>query len=110
MSTHDHHPDTGPCGDNAAPYVLGALEREDFEAFQSHLATCVVCREEVAALQLVANALPAAAPQLSAPPELKSRIMATVQSEAGWQRSPAAEGAPHSKPRRAWPRALGWRP
>lgn len=109
MSTHDHHPETGPCGENAAPYVLGALEQEDFEAFQSHLATCAVCREEVAALQLVADALPAAAPQLSAPSELKSRIMATVRSDAGWQRSPMVEGA-RSKPRRAWPAALGWRP
>jgi anti-sigma-K factor RskA len=111
MSTPDHHEDRDCCGGNAAPYVLGALEPEECEAFQGHLATCAVCREEVASLQLVADALPVVAPQLSAPPELKSRIMATVQGEAGWQRSPAgapAQPGPRS-PRR--PRlALGsWR-
>jgi anti-sigma-K factor RskA len=70
------------CGASAAPYVLGALTDEEHEAFRVHLESCSVCREEVAALQVVASALPAAAPQLSAPPELKRRLMASVREDA----------------------------
>jgi hypothetical protein len=74
--------DCDGCGGNAAPYVLGALADEEHEAFRVHLESCSVCREEVAALQVVASALPAAAPQLSAPPELKRRLMASVREDA----------------------------
>jgi anti-sigma-K factor RskA len=110
MNTPDDHQDRDGCGGNAAPCVLGALEAEEFEAFQGHLATCAVCREEVASLQLVADALPVVAPQLSAPPELKSRIMATVQEEAGWQRSPVGAAARPRQSQRRPRLALGsWR-
>jgi Anti-sigma-K factor rskA/Putative zinc-finger len=83
VSVEDH--DIGPplCGDNAAPYVLGALGEQEHEAFARHLDSCAVCREEVAALQVVASALPAAAPQLSAPRELKRRVMASVREDLG---------------------------
>ena len=43
------------CGRNAAPYVLGSLTDEEHEAFRVHLESCAVCREEVAALQVVAR-------------------------------------------------------
>ncbi len=85
MSVEDHHIDPeerGGCGANAAPYVLGALTEEEHEAFRRHVDSCSVCREEVAALQVVASALPAAAPQVSAPPELKRRVMASVREDA----------------------------
>jgi anti-sigma-K factor RskA len=110
VSAHDFHSGAEGCGGNAAPYVLGALEQEEYEAFQIHLETCAVCREEVSALQLVADALPATAPQLSAPDELKSRIMSTVQEEAGWQR--ATEPAivrRRSARERSWLPARAWR-
>jgi Anti-sigma-K factor rskA/Putative zinc-finger len=71
------------CGDNVAPYVLGALTEREHEAFRRHLDSCAVCREEVVALQVVANALPVAAPQLSAPAELKQRVMASVNEDLG---------------------------
>jgi anti-sigma-K factor RskA len=77
-----HIEDPDGCGGNAAPYVLGALADDEHEAFRVHLESCSVCREEVAALQVVASALPAAAPQLSAPPELKRRLMASVREDA----------------------------
>jgi len=89
------------CAANAAPYVLGALGEAEYDAFRTHLETCAICREEVAALQLVADALPAVAPPLSAPEELKRRVMAEVRSEAGWQRSRApATSSPRA--RRRW--------
>jgi anti-sigma-K factor RskA len=113
MSEHDPrvHPDE--CAGNAAPYVLGALEEREHEEFRAHLETCAVCREEVAALQVVANSLPALAPRLGAPAELKSRVMSTVRSEAGWSsatRSGLAEEPAFASPRSrfaATPRRAG---
>jgi hypothetical protein len=70
------------CGGNAAPYVLGALTEHEHEAFSRHVKSCAVCREEVASLQVVADALPATAPQLRASPELKRRVMASVREDA----------------------------
>jgi anti-sigma-K factor RskA len=69
--------------DDAGAYVLGALTEAEHVAFVAHLQSCPVCRDEVGALQRVASALPAPVPQLSAPRELKGRVMATVQSESG---------------------------
>lgn len=78
MSSEEPRTHTPDCDGNAAPYVLGALPDNELEAFRVHLASCAVCREEVAALQVVADALPAMAPHVSAPPALKKRIMASV--------------------------------
>jgi anti-sigma-K factor RskA len=74
------------CAGNAAPYVLGALTGAEHEAFILHLEDCAVCREEVAALQMVASALPATAPQIAAPEKLKRRVMAQVHEDARRER------------------------
>jgi len=100
------------CRASAAPYVLGALTDEEHEAFRVHLESCSVCREEVAALQVVASALPAAAPQLSAPPELKRRLMASVREDARMRELADARESPPAPARsptgaNAW---LRWRP
>jgi anti-sigma-K factor RskA len=81
MSIDQRDFDPELCGQSAAPYVLGALTEPEHEAFRRHLDSCAVCREEVASLQVVASALPAAAPQLSAPPELKRRLLASVHED-----------------------------
>jgi anti-sigma-K factor RskA len=111
MSVEDSHMDPGLCGDNAAPYVLGALTEEEHEAFRGHLESCAVCREEVAALQVVASALPAIAPQLSAPQELKRSVMTSVREDA--RREPQLGGVGSdertSAVRRPVP-AWRWRP
>jgi anti-sigma-K factor RskA len=78
---HESPPHDG-CAVNAAPYVLGALPEEEYEAFRRHLDACAVCREEVAAMQPVADALAAVAPQLESPPVLKQQIMASVREDA----------------------------
>jgi anti-sigma-K factor RskA len=100
------------CGVDAGPYVLGALNEVELEVFAAHLATCAVCREEVAAMQVVVAALPAAAPQLTAPAELKQRVFVTVHSEASLH-GPAASKSPVAA-RAARPSArtwlAGWRP
>jgi anti-sigma-K factor RskA len=104
MTVDRHDPHAGGCGGNAAPYVLGALSDAEHEAFRAHLESCAVCREEVAALETVTAALPAAAPQVSAPPELKARVMAAVRVDA--RRARASEQAGARRPF-ALPR---WRP
>jgi len=118
MSADEPHIDSidpEGCGGNAAPYVLGALTDEEHEAFRRHLESCWVCREEVAAL-------PAAAPQLSAPPQLKRRLMSSVRDDArrraahgedqltedgqGQSRAPARDRRPEALARMR----LRWRP
>jgi anti-sigma-K factor RskA len=118
MSADQRDFDPELCGESAAPYVLGALTEPEHEAFRRHLDSCAVCREEVAALQVAASALPAAAPQLSAPPELKQRVMASVHEDlardSAEARQPAlrprarsAAASARARPAFAWPR---WRP
>jgi anti-sigma-K factor RskA len=102
------HTDPNGCGGNAAPYVLGALTEQESVDFVSHMESCAVCREEVAALQVVAANLPAAAPQMSVPPEVKRRVMATVHEEARLRRGGEPERARDSSraPRFTWRPAL----
>ena len=93
------------CGDNAAPYVLGALEEHEHEEFRRHLESCAVCREEVAALEVVTGALPAAVEQCSAPAELKQRVMASIHEDI---RSETARELSGKRARSARGPALAW--
>lgn len=81
MSTGDFTSQTHDCGRDLAAYVLGALEPAEAEDFRRHLDTCAVCRDEVAALGQVVDALPMAAPQQPAPRQLQRRIMRDVRAE-----------------------------
>jgi hypothetical protein len=56
---------------------------------------------------VVASVLPAATTQLSAPDELKQRVMSTVNREASLHKQPAPARAPRRPMRAAWP---SWRP
>ena len=69
-------------GDDVAPWLLGALDDDERQAFERHLAACGRCREEVAALRPAVEALPLAAPPVVPSPELRDRIMSVVESEA----------------------------
>jgi anti-sigma-K factor RskA len=96
------------CGGNAAPYVLGALIEEEYATFVRHMESCAVCREEVAALQVVTAALPASAPQVHAPPELKRQVMASVHEDVRGRRSAESSRATGERSRsHAW---FSWRP
>jgi anti-sigma-K factor RskA len=79
--------------EDAAAYVLGALTAEEHERFSGHLAACPECREEVARLQVAADALPLSTPQLSAPPELKRRVMEAVEEPQPGRRPVRREAA-----------------
>jgi anti-sigma-K factor RskA len=106
MTTDESHMAEDGCAVNAAPYVLGALTDDEHEEFVRHLDSCAICREEVAALQVVASSLPAAVPQLASPEDLKARVMSTVRQEASLHRRTAADRAP----RRSLLDWMGWRP
>jgi hypothetical protein len=67
------------------------------------MAGCVVCRDEVASLQPVADALPLAAPQYDAPRGLRRRVLSEVRAEA--RKRQAVE-----RRRLPWPRLAGSRP
>ena len=105
MSASDRH----LCGDNAAPYVLGALEEHEHERFREHLESCAVCREEVAALEVVTGALPAAVEQRSAPAELKQRVMASIQEDLRSEQAREPARGSSRSPRRTVPAWLSWR-
>jgi anti-sigma-K factor RskA len=69
------------CGNDAAPYVLGALEPGEARAFADHMRSCAVCRDEVAALAPVLDVLPACAPRYDVSPALRRRVIRAVRSE-----------------------------
>ncbi len=112
MSVDEPRIDPEQCGGNAAPYVLGALTEAEHESFRRHLESCAVCREEVAALQVVAGALPAAAPQVPAPQQLKRRVMSDVRADSRRRQTGASAAGPTEvrADRRAAGSRLRWRP
>ena len=69
------------CGNDAAPFVLGALEPGDARAFADHMAGCAVCRDEVAALTPVVDVLPSSAPRHEVSGALRRRVMQQVRAE-----------------------------
>src|SRR5437870_4830433 len=54
----------------------------EWEQYADHAAQCGVCTAKIAELGFVSDALLNAVPQLSAPPEIRSRIMAVVRAES----------------------------
>lgn len=68
--------------EQAAAYVLHALEHGEAERYREHLDGCSVCRAEVSSLQPIVDSLPASTPRMFAPEVLRERVMASVRSEA----------------------------
>jgi anti-sigma factor RsiW len=75
MSDHARH------RDDVAPYLLGAMNDLERQAFERHLRGCSECRDELERLQPAAAALPGSVEQLEPPPGLKRRLMAEVEGE-----------------------------
>ncbi len=90
MTQGDTMSEQHDCGSDAAAFVLGALEPSEADAFRAHMATCVVCRDEVATLEHVVDALPMAAPQYQAPRALRRRVFKAIRSEP--RQTPATAG------------------
>jgi hypothetical protein len=81
MTAGDRMPGIDECRDDAAAYVLGALEPQEVERFRRHLASCAVCRDEVAAFQPAVEALPMSAPEYPVPRALRRRVLRAARSE-----------------------------
>ncbi len=81
---------------SAAAYALGALDGEEHSAYEAHLATCELCRAEVAELREAAAMLAYAAPARDVP---RSELRERVLQEAREVRPLAAARSP--KPARA---------
>lgn len=64
-----------------AAYALDALEARDRERYESHLATCEACRDELEAFWSVSGSLAHAAGGPPPPPALRERILELARSE-----------------------------
>jgi anti-sigma-K factor RskA len=97
--------------ESLAAYALGALSDDEAARLRRHLDTCPDCRAELERLHHAVELLPASVEQVEPPPELKTRVMAVVESEAELLRA-AGGGADLAAPgpRKLWPPAPRWRP
>jgi anti-sigma-K factor RskA len=83
-----------PLQDDAAAYVLGALEPAEVERYRNHLTRCAPCRKEVEALQPVVQRLRSGMPPAEPPGRVLEQVMAQVRAEADLLRS--AEALPEA--------------
>jgi anti-sigma factor RsiW len=67
--------------DLTAAYALDALDPAEEREYESHLATCERCRDELAALRDATASLAYAAPAPVPPPALRERILEQARSE-----------------------------
>ncbi|HWN20999.1 MAG TPA: anti-sigma factor [Gaiellaceae bacterium] len=67
--------------DLTAAYALDALEGEERERYETHLATCPPCREELQSFWRVSGSLAHAAGGPSPPPALRERILAEASRD-----------------------------
>jgi anti-sigma factor RsiW len=65
----------------SAGYALDALEPEERDAFERHLAGCPQCQEDLASFWEVAGALAVAADSAAPSPQLRDRILADARAE-----------------------------
>ena len=85
--------------DELAAWVLGALEREEAEAFERHLARCERCRTDLNWLRPAVDTLPASVTQIAPPPRLRG-LLAAVRTEARRAKPRAGRGADLGRRRR----------
>jgi anti-sigma-K factor RskA len=92
--------------DEAAAWVLGALDNAEAAEFVRRMEASPEVRKEVAELQEAADALPFSVVPVGPPPELRDRIMAVVESEAELLHATGARADRPSHPRTPWWRSL----
>jgi anti-sigma-K factor RskA len=93
-----------PYEDDLAAYLLDALPEPEARAFEAHLEACELCQARERWLRTSVEVLPSSVEQVEPPPELRKRLLDTVQSEAG---APAPAPARRPERRRGSRRWLG---
>jgi anti-sigma-K factor RskA len=83
-----------------AAHALDALDADAAEAAEQHLAECPQCRKQLAEYRSVAAGLALSAPQAAPPPDLRGRILASVEPVVT---APAAVPEPRRRRRLTWP-------
>lgn len=100
-----------PFCEQVASWALGALPDNERPEFEAHLAGCEDCRRELTQMQVVTDVLAASAPPARSPAELRGRLMAVVEAEAGLLAAAGPEAdrvVPHR--RRRWLPGIPIRP
>jgi anti-sigma-K factor RskA len=92
--------------DEAAAWVLGALDTTEAAEFVRRMEASPEVRKEVAELQEAADALPYSVAPAGPPPELRDRIMAVVESEAELLHATGARADRPPRGRTPWWRSL----
>ena len=69
-------------------YAVDALEPEEAARVEGHLMSCGGCRSELAILREAAASLAAGVPQTAPPPELRDKIVQTVEGRRRRMSSP----------------------
>jgi anti-sigma-K factor RskA len=92
----------GHVDDLVAPYVLGALEPDELDWVEAHLAACPTCRLAVEEAAEVVDLLAFAAPELAPPSQVRSDLFARINNVV-----PAPRARPRSTT--AW-WSHWWRP
>ncbi|MGI8729737.1 MAG: anti-sigma factor domain-containing protein [Solirubrobacteraceae bacterium] len=88
--------------ENAAGYVLSAVPEGEWEAYAHHLTECEECAAKVDELDCVSGVLFSAVPQLSAPPEIRGRVMDVVRAESELLRATGALADRPARKQRRW--------
>lgn len=93
-------------------YTLGALEPDEVDAVERHLAHCDACSAEARLSARVGDELLLAAPPHSAPPQVRERLLAQVRAlhaETTNQDAPSPPPEPDVAPRSSHPIMRAWR-
>jgi hypothetical protein len=81
--------------EDAAAYLLGALDEQEAALFRAHADRCLVCSAELERLGAAAGALTLAAPQIAAPRRLRRRVLGAVRDD-----EPTRAAVARPRPRR----------
>ncbi len=92
--------------DEAAAWVLGALDNTEAAEFVRRMEASAEVRREVAEMQEAADALPFSVVPVGPPPELRDRIMSVVESEAELLHATGARADRPYRPPTPWWRSL----
>jgi anti-sigma factor RsiW len=68
--------------------MLGALEDNEAERFEEHLAGCERCRADLEWMRPAVDSIPASVTQIAPPPRLRGRLLGIVRTEARREAAP----------------------